>query len=244
MSKKKMVYSIILLFLVGSILFIYNEFNGNPLSKWYAKRTVDNYLAEHYEDKTFRIDEGFYDFKFKEYAFDVIEIGSTSETSNTPETYYFTVRGWFKPTVMIDGIYTENLDYEAMERLSQEAASDIQSILLENNVSSVHSVDVQLEILKGEYSSEQPWSKQMELEKPFSMHMFLDVTNREKEQFYEDVKSIQTILNKEGYLYDSVTINGNIIEGNRKDESGYVKYYVSFTPETEIEMESIKEFSE
>ncbi|THE14160.1 hypothetical protein E1I69_04935 [Bacillus timonensis] len=243
MKKRKILYSILLGLLVLFVLYIYNEFNGNPVSKLYSTKILENYLEETYPDREFRVEEGFYNFKFSSYDFNVIEIGATAPNENGPKTYEFNVRGLLKPYVILDSIYTENLDEPLMEKLSAEAQTEIMEILMQS-VPTVKGIGVSLEVQKGNYDSNTTWNKDMKLEKPISMHIVLDSTQSTKEDVLTDAQVIQEVLNDNHYSYADVTINGNIIDDSNaeyiKDDTGYVKYYVSFEKETDIELKDIE----
>lgn len=244
MKKKKMIYSILLVLLIGIVLFFYNAFNGNPISKVYSKKVLENYLSDTYTNKEFRIKDGFYDFKFSEYIFEVIEIGNATEDG--PAKYEFSVSGFIKPIVTTDGIYYANLDEDLMMKLGQEASREIESILREK-VASVKGVDIQLELLKGKLDSATKWNKDLPLEKPLQMHIVIDSTNQTKEDVLNDTKKIQTVLDSEGYVYDYATINGNGFDqehGDGKDERGYVKYSISFDKGVTPQLKDVEEFDQ
>ncbi|MGY3714768.1 YfjL-like protein [Sutcliffiella cohnii] len=234
MNRKKVMYWILLVLLVSIILFLYNAFNGNPISKHISKRVLENHLLTTYPDKEFRVKDGMYDFKFNEYIFPVVQIGSG-------EQYDFQVRGFLQPEVTGDGVRFASLDIPLMERLSKEAAEEIY-LLLKDEIESVRAVDVQLEVLQG--SEEVKWHKDFPLEKPIYIHIVIDATNFGKEEMLNDTEIIQKILAREQYNYDSVTVNGNIIDDPEitKDlENGYVKYSVSFEQETKLKLKDVKE---
>ncbi|MFS0863930.1 hypothetical protein [Fredinandcohnia sp. 179-A 10B2 NHS] len=249
MKKKKIISSVILALLVLFVLYVYNAFNGNPISKFYATKVVENYLSETYPEREFRVDEGFYNFKFSEYSFNVIEIGSVGEQESKeygPREYEFTVRGFIKPFVNIDSIYTENLDQPLITKLSEEAQNEIQT-LLAKEVPSVAGVGVMIEVQKGTYPETTEWNKELKLEKPIDMHIVLDATTSSKDDVFKESKQIQKILNENGYNYGSVNINANVIEVKggdiSKDELGYVKFALSFGTDTEIKKKDIEEFN-
>src|SRR5690606_24922143 len=97
MSKRKIGYIVVLVVLIGFVLFIYNEFNGSPVSKYISTRTLEKYLEETYPDTELRIDRVYHDFKFGGYGFNVIEIGSVKPDGEGPKKYEFSVRGFWKP---------------------------------------------------------------------------------------------------------------------------------------------------
>lgn len=249
MKKKKIILSVILGLLVLFVLYVYNAFNGNPISKFYATKVVKDYLSETYPEREFRIDEGFYNFKFSEYSFNVIEIGNVSEQESKehgPKEYELTVRGFIKPFVNIDSIYTENLDQPLITKLSEEAQNEIQN-LLAKEVPSVAGVGVLIEVQKGTYPETTEWNKALKLEKPIDMHIVLDATTASKDDVLKDSRQIQKLLNENGYDYETVNINANVIEDKSgdisKDELGYVKFALSFETDTEIKVKDIDEFN-
>ncbi|MEH7382926.1 hypothetical protein V7138_20850 [Bacillus sp. JJ1533] len=243
MKKRRIIYSVILGLLVLFVLYLYNETNGNPVSKFFSTKVLENYLEETYPDREFRIEEGFYNFKFSTYDYNVIEIGAAAPNENGPKSYEFTVRGLIQPSVLLDSIYTENLDQPLMEKLSEEAQKEITS-LLKQSVPNVKGMGVALEVQKGAYDMNTTWSKDMKLEKPLSMHIVLDSTQSTREDVLTESQVIQKVLNDNNYAYSDVTINGNIIDDTNaeyvKDENGYVKYYVSFERDTVMELKDIE----
>ncbi|MBA4536971.1 hypothetical protein H1Z61_07385 [Bacillus aquiflavi] len=242
MKKKKMIYIVVLFILIGFVFFVYQSFNGNPLSKYMSQQVLKNYLLEQYPDKEFNIREGFYDFKFSEYVFNVVQIGAEMKTENEPDQYEFRLRGFLKPKVSYDGIYYENLDTKLMEKLSREAAAEI-TTLLKENISTIKHVEVYLEILTGKYDKNTVWDKKLKLEKPFDIHIVLDATHASKEEIFNASQAIQKALNSANYHYNSVNINGNMIENDigMKDELGYVKYALSFNKDTNLQLKDMKE---
>ncbi|MFD2042692.1 DUF3139 domain-containing protein [Ornithinibacillus salinisoli] len=157
MNKKKFILSILLVVLIGFVLFLYNTFNGNPISKYVSKQVLENYLEETYPEQEFRIEEGFYDFKFGEYLYTVIEIGTADKEGNVKE-HQFRISGFFNPKVKWDGLYYDNLDEQLAKRLSQEAEKEIVP-LLSDQVDSIHHIEVHIEVLKGKFDGDVQWSK-------------------------------------------------------------------------------------
>ncbi|MCH1625634.1 hypothetical protein [Fredinandcohnia quinoae] len=246
MKRKKMIYSILLVLLIGFILFFYQAFNGNPISKAYSKNVLGTYLNNNYPSKEFRIDDGVYDFKFSQYIFEVVEIGSIKDSDGGLKKYEFNVSGFIKPVVNWDGIYYANLDEPLMEKLGQEAAKEIEGVLKEE-VPSVHSVEIQIEVLKGKLDPATSWNKNLSLEKPIQMHIVLDSTNQTTKDVFDDAKKIQNIIESEGYKYDYVNINGNGFDNkysDGKDDRGYVKFAISFEKDTKLQLNDVEEFDQ
>jgi hypothetical protein len=252
---KKMILSVALLFLVTFVLFIYNEFNGNPISKYRAEKALQSYLAETYPDKVVRIkEEGFYDFKFKEYLFKVTEVGAeTPEAEEVGEEeekipniqdHQFAVTGFIIPRVKLDGMRMGQLDHSLMERLGREASIEIFE-LLDQTVGNIHAVEVTMEVLKGQFENGVSWDKSLPLDRPFSIFIVLNSSNQETEDIYESAVLIQKTLAEANYNYEWVNINGNVInDAAKKDglENGYVKYGLGFDKDEQIKRQKIKEF--
>ena len=72
MKKKKWIYILLIIILTTPMLFIYNELNGNPLTKQLSKSTLKSYLTETYPDDKFGISEPFYNFKYPGYDYTAI----------------------------------------------------------------------------------------------------------------------------------------------------------------------------
>ncbi|MFJ7730053.1 hypothetical protein ACIQXV_28705 [Neobacillus sp. NPDC097160] len=243
MKKKKAIYSVLLVLLIGAVLFFYNAFNGNPISKYYSKKVLEDYLTETYPDRKFHINDGFYNFKFSEYVFEIIEIGSNA---GGQEKYEIIVQGFIQPTISWDGIYYANLDEGLMEKLSQEASKELKQLLSEK-ISSLKGVDVFIEVQKGDFDPSVTWNKELKLQKPMWIDILLDSTNQTKEDVFNDAKKIQKIVDENGYRYSHVNINGNGFDnkyGSDKDDRGYVKYATSFDKDEKIRLKDIEEFNQ
>lgn len=241
LKKRKILFSFMAFILIGLVLFIYDQFNGNPVSKYLATKKLERYLKDTYPDKELRIERGAYNFKDQEYSFQVLEKGSVR--------YFFGVKGYW-PEVYRDGIYEANLDTELMEKIGKEAEEEIQA-LLAKDVKTLHSVYVYVEFLKGTFPPDTHWNKSMKLEKPIKMHIYLNATHATKEQIFEDTKKIQTILNQNGYNYERVNINANVIGDPKlsgKDiqgqDIGYLKYGIHFTKDEELKIKNMREFNQ
>ncbi|WP_078544047.1 YfjL-like protein [Litchfieldia alkalitelluris] len=244
-KKRYLVYKLIALILIGFIVTFYNAFNGNPISEWIAFKKVEKHVASTYPDREFRVQEGFYDFKFGEYLFNVIEIGSVDETNVGPKEYEFRVRGFFSPAIVWDGVRYSLLDQSLMTRLSREAEIKIKS-LLTTEVENVKEVGIQLEVLKGQLPKDIKWEKDVNLDSPMDIHIVIDSTNSTKEETVLTAKKIQDTLKAQGISYKRVTINGNVFGLNEKEygakaSHGYVKYSFSFEPDTTIRKKDIQE---
>ncbi|MFN2747848.1 hypothetical protein ACINLE_20480 [Bacillus sp. z60-18] len=232
--KKKVGHGALLLAVPVCILSIYNAFNGNPISEMLAKKSLERYLTDRYPEKNLRLGDGFYNFKFADYSFDVIEAGDETKSF----AYDFTVAGWLHPEITFDGIREANLNKPLMERLGEEAANELKTVL-SKQVKNVAAVDVYVEVLKGRLPEDAKWGKDIKLDQPMQIDIVLDAENADQQSVFSAAKKIQHVLNTEGYDYETVNINANIFDGdNVKD--GYVKYSAFFEKDTEIKLKDVE----
>lgn len=239
MTLKKWVYLILIIILVGAVLFFYNGFNGNPISKMIAKSTLKNHLESTYPKDEFVIQKDFYNFKDGGYNFYVTKIGDEDQTE-----YEFIMTGIFGSTVHSDGIYYANQDEQLIEKLQLEASEEI-TTLLQDVVPEVLEANPLLEVLKGKYPADTHWSKDFKAEKPMYIHIPVDANEFSKEEMLEASILIQKALNNANYKYDHVTINGNIIDKNIEKVKGedfwFVKYAVGFENDTKLTLKNIEQ---
>lgn len=237
MTKNKWLYSVLLVLVAGAVLFLYNAFNGNPLSKLAAKSTLKDHLESTYPEDRFVIQKEFFNFKDGGYNFFVTQIGDEQQTE-----YGFFVTGFFGSMIQSDGIYYANQDEVLIDRLQKEAGEELLKFLQEK-VPYVREVRPLLEVLKGKYSADTKWSKAFKPEKPMYIHIMIDSRELSKEQMLQQATIIQTSLNEAQYAYDHVTINGNIVDDSfgkvEDEESWVVKYAVGFEPDTQLELRDI-----
>lgn len=104
-------------------------------------------------------------------------------------------------------------------------------------MNSLHSVVVGLEVQKGEFPRDTRWSKDLPLKEPIVLHIVLDVKDAAKEDVLKDTKTIQSILNENGYNYRSVGINSSVIQGK---EIKKLIYSTSFKKDTELKLRDIE----
>lgn len=258
---KKIGLSLLLIVLVSFVFFVYDQFNGNPLSKYRAAKALENYLEEVYPDKVLRANEGHYDFKFNEYNFSVTEVGSgtieaeeageeTSEKIPEVRDNYFTVAGFFQPEVRMDGIRTSKIDHEMTERLSKEASEEIQELLnTSSSLDNAHAVDAWVEVLKDQFEPETEWGKGLPIDRPITIYIVLDSSNDDAEDFFQDALAVQRLVDDAGYDYERISINGNVIsyEGledveDKDEHRGYVKFAIGFDKGEELARKNMKEF--
>lgn len=239
MKKKKWLYVILLIILVGSVLFFYNAFNGNPISKIIAKSTLENHLESNYPDDEFIIQRDFYNFKDGGYNFYITKVGEEAQTE-----YEFIVTGILGLNVHIDGIYYANQDERLIRKLVKQANKEL-TIHLQESVSEVLEINVQMEVQKGKYPANTSWSKEFKPEHPMYVHITLDAREFSKEDTLKAAQSIQKSLDESGYRYDTVMINGNFIDNDFEEVKGednwYVKHVISFEKGTKLKVNDVEE---
>lgn len=240
----KPILIIALILLVGFVLFLYNGFNGNPVTKFFSKIAVENYVEETYPNQDFHIEDGFYNFKVSGYEFIVREIGATDSSGNVKE-YNFITEGFIFPKVSSDGIYEANLDRKMATRFNNEINEEL-SPILEKEVPSVRDIEFYIEVLKGTFPDDVAWSKDLELEKPMHVFVQLDASKQSEEDFLAEVEAFRDVLDTEGYTYESIMFNGNIfeMEDTKDSYTGYLKYSIRVYKGEEIKKKDLEKHNE
>lgn len=76
-SKNLKIFFKIILIIIGAVfLFFVNAFFGNPVSKFLAKRSADEYINEHYASLDLKKDKIFYNFKDGRYTLRLEDVNS------------------------------------------------------------------------------------------------------------------------------------------------------------------------
>jgi hypothetical protein len=237
MNKKKWLYVLIIVVLSLLILFLYNAFNGNPITKQLSKSEIKNYLAETYPNDQFSIGKPFYNFKDGGYHYDVRIIGDANQME-----YDITVTGILGSTIYFDGIYYANQDKKLIEKLQNEANAELK-LLLKDKIPEILDVSTGLQILKGKYDATISWDKNFIPEKPMTLFLTIDSSELSTEDIAKLASNIQEILNREQYVYSNITINGNILSNNDgKDGVPFwnLKYYLSYESDTVLRSKDVK----
>lgn len=239
MTKKKWLYVLGIIVLITPVLFFYNAFNGNPLSKFVATKSLEKYLSTTYPTDEFNVKKPFYDFKMGGYTYHIVKIGDAQQRD-----YEFIMTGVLGTDVSWDGVYEANQDRPLITRLTNQANEKLLN-LLQEKTPEITDVEVQLEVLKGRYDNKTNWDKNFKPEKPMHVHIMLDAGKLNKEDIVTKANSIQKTLNEENYNYDSVMINANIYNEEESTEPGsvwYVKYGVPFSKDTVLTIKDIEEY--
>lgn len=244
MKFKKIGYCFLLFVLIAFVLTLYNSLNGNPISRYTAKKTLEKYLTNTYSNQIVRIQgSGSYDFKFHTYNFKVIRISDSEskEKDDAYKEYTFTVAGTLSHQVQIDPIKEDNVDKEKSNKFSEEASREIQNLLIKE-LPQMKNASVSVQVLKGEFDDNISWSKTLKLDSPITMHIIIDASKETKEDFLKTCQKIQQVLNSSNYSYSNANINGNVMGDSfsEKDVYGYVIYAASLSPNKEVAADNIK----
>lgn len=237
---KKPLLIIAFVLFIGFVLFLYNGLNGNPVSKFLAKKELESYLEETYPSKELTVNDGLYNFKYGGYEFKVKDIGSAGPRG-IAKTYDFSVYGSIVPKVNYDEIYIENLDERLARVLNNQFVEEISPMILEK-VDSLHYIGTHIEVLKGRYPEGTEWSKDLTFEQPMDIFIQLDSTEQTAKDFLSDSIEIKSILDEQGYNYEKLNFNGIAFESEVKDEHRYyLKFSVSSLKDGEIKEKNIEE---
>ncbi|HLS35523.1 MAG TPA: hypothetical protein VK061_04755 [Bacillota bacterium] len=232
MTKRKWLYLIIIVALATPVLLLYFAFEGNPIGKFNAKRTLDKHLEETYPDQNFVI-HGPASYNFKDGGYHLTAEEIDKETSDRKE-YEFSIVGIFGTKVHYDGIYFENLDQPLMNKFEREANKEILE-KLQLGIPDVREVQVTIEVLEGTYDWNTKWHKDLELEEPLSIWVAIDGENKTEDDIVEIGKIMQKILNDHDYDYKSATINSRI----NHEGSVMLNYSAGFAKDEEITKKNV-----
>lgn len=246
MNKKKILYSTLLVLLIGIVLFFYDAFNGNPLSNYLGKNVVEGFLVETYPDENFRVEDGQYDFTLGEYEYPVIKIGEDPYASKEVHSinYSVSVSRFLRQGVKYDSIRCARIDDNLSIKLREESSAEITN-LIKDKVFNIIEVGVTMEVLRNQLPSDTSWSPDLELDTPIQIYIVTDVKGQDVEDVINNSKTIQKLLNENDYDYSEVTIRAN---GFGKDLNGeynqvYEKYSLSFNRDKEITIKDVKEIN-
>ncbi|MCM3722943.1 hypothetical protein [Solibacillus isronensis] len=224
--KKKILYSVIAVLLIGVLVFAYMQMSGNTVHKQRAKESLETFLQQTYPDMAFEIKQVGYGWTDVTYEFEVVKKDSLAVET----TYTFYVSGMEPYEVFSDTIHETNIDKEVSNKLSAEAEQYILT-LLQGEVPQVNSVSTDV----GVYDNvAEAWTPKLKTPKP--MHIMLEIEKGDltKEQMLQQCKTIQELLNNESINYYLTEV------GYRSVENGEEIYeYASFTPDQELTLNDL-----
>lgn len=224
--KKKILYSVIAVSLIGFVLFSYMQLNGNPIDKHKAHESLEEFLEQTYPDMDYEIkrstDYGWVEGTFH---FNVVKKESGIET-----IYEFMVSAIEPYEVYRDAIHDSKVDKKASEKLNAEAEQYILATL-QKKVPEIDGVSTDVEVYNNESSE---WTPQLKTPKPIHVMLGIERGDLTKEQMLEQSKTIQQELNSESINYYMAEAGyHSVVDG----EEDYL--YVSFTPEQKLTIEDM-----
>ncbi len=183
----KKVFIFILVGLVGLVGFIYNEFNGNPVSKYFVKREIQSYLSTNYSDKNLEIVKIEYNSRIKNY--------STTVGLKKEGTEYSIEK--LEDGSYDDGYYNNEVINPRFSRRMGEELSEIIYKNLKNKVSELSNINVRFEIKGGKYPINMEYTKEIE-EKP-EIIIDLQGSGITQKEFLDKAFLIKEHIISEGY---------------------------------------------
>ena len=215
---KKKLFILLAIIITGFVLFGFNEFNGNFISKQMAKSTVKSHLDETYADANYQIEKRGYNFKSATYMFDV----TFYEPPNN-WTYTFEVGPKYIPTtIQTTTLHSDSKDEEKSNIWNTQGAQYVKNLLAGIPVGGVcYFIDVPKQF------SQADWSPTVDVPVAPSIMMEFPLYNGEsKETFLNYAQAIQKALNADGIRYDSVFVYMDEKFDNRDGKKeGYAEIY-------------------
>lgn len=224
--KKKIIYSVIAILLVGFVLFSYVQLNGNPIDQHKAQESLEEFLNQTYPDMDYEIKRAKgYGWTDGTFNFNVVEKNPTVET-----TYMFHVSAIEPYEVYSDAIHESKIDKEASGKLNAEAEQYIQS-LLQKKAPEIEGVSTDVAVYNNE---SEKWSPQLKTPKPMLIMLEIEKGDLTKEQILQQSQEIQKQLNSESINYYLTEVGyRSVINGEETYE------YVSFEPEQELTIKDV-----
>lgn len=236
---KKWLFIIPALIITGFVLFGYNEFNGNFISKQIAKSTLKKHLTETYTDTNVQIEKGGYNFKSGTYMFDV----TFYEPPNN-WTYSIEIGPKYSPI----SIETATLHYDSKDEGMSSLWSVQGSSYAKKLLADVFSGGVSYSIDVPKQFPQKEWTPTVDVPVAPSITIEFPLYKGEsKEAFLKTVKEIQAALDADELRYDSVFIYMDEKVDNRDGKKkGYAdiyyqrKYSLQFQANSEITVNDIQ----
>lgn len=187
----KIILASMVIFLVSLVVFIYNSFNGNPLSKYIATKQMENYLTMNYPEEDFKIERVYYDFKFGAY------VGKVYSPRNGDIQFTVSPRrnGY---------VYDEYIDKYArdqeLSRLFSEQINQMVFPIAKEKIVETSEVTAEIYIKKGKYPSDASYSKNME--ENLSLNIYFEGDKVSEEEFVEKCMNVRDTILASGFKVD------------------------------------------
>lgn len=227
--KKKIIFSVIAIILIGVVVFAYLQMSGNTMHKLKAKKSLETFLQENYPELDYDIKRSFeYGWTDGTYKFKV----ATTDPLAAETTYSFYVSAFEPYEVFSDSIHEANIDKATSKKLNAEAEVYILN-LLQRKVPQVDSVATDVSVYN---SVSQKWTPQLKTPKPILIMLAIEKGDLTKEEMLLQGQQIQQQLNSESIDYHLTEIGYRSVSNGEETYD----YYVSFTPDQELTIKDIK----
>lgn len=183
----KKVLIFILIVLVSLVGFIYNAFNGNPVSKYLNKKDIQKYISTNYSDKDLEVIKVDYNINIRNYI--------TTVQLRKEGTEYLIEK--LDDGSYLDGYYNaEVINPRFSGRMGEELSKIIYKDL-KDKISELSSVAVKFEIKGGKYPINMDYTREMD-EKPEILINFQGSSITE-EAFLDKVLLVKEEIIRKGY---------------------------------------------
>lgn len=200
LNKKKIVYLVILIVIVGFLLTMYNNLNGNPISKAIAKGKIQRYIEETYPDKDFNIDKMGYNFKFTNYYATVIseEAGLNFSIDIRRDNSFWDE--YKEEPVLVDHELSKRFR-ETIEGYTKEDISDVVMFMDDNSKEKINNyLFAELEVPQGKYRDKDiQYSTDMDDPFIFSVSLYPENGDNYKKELLSVAKALKNSINKRAY---------------------------------------------
>lgn len=182
------------LILIGGVLFIANAFVGNPISSFRAKKTIEKYIEENYQNNDFELGKVKYNFKDGDYV-------SNIESKSSIDTK-------FVVQYKIGQIYSDDYEsrvlgkFNTSMRLSEEFSNVIETFILEA-VGYENKVSINNKSISG-VKLDMDLDESLFINEKIILTLYLENSSEE-----EVVKALTIIHNKlveEGYVFSEYNL--------------------------------------
>lgn len=206
--------TIILLILIITLLFsagysIHSEFHGDPISKFFATREINNYISSNYPEEQLVIDRINFEFKDKLYVADIYS------QSDGDISFQVGIKKGGKRIFFDQYIEKYAKDYELSEKFAKHLRISITDTLIEK-IPQLSEVVVIIYIKKDKYPATTEYSSH--IDEPYSVILNFEGEQIFKHQFVELCYNAKQTLKEKGYIVDSYIFDYR--EHNSKDKIG------------------------
>lgn len=227
----------ILLLAASAILlfvnYFYIAFNGNFISKIFARNIADQHIQQMFEGDTITETNSYFNFKDGRYTFDY-----NVYKGNRNWSYRVSVRGAFIPQKerVLAYLNEQTVDEQLTATFKKAGETYVHELLKAENLNA-ESVEYFVSIPQGFYKTEQSWTPAISPALMPELFVALKDEGQTKEQFLSAAQAIQRQLNDREFTYLNVYISiSRQYDNSIEQREGYADifyetlYSVQFTP--------------